>query len=434
MMVLQLFIAALTVTHALASPLSGRPCGNDSTAKQGHRNLLYVTNWGIYGAGYHPDSLPIEDITHVLYAFADITSNGTVVSSDPWADTGKPFGNESTTEPGHNADGLVKQLYLKKMANRNMKVILSIGGYNWSPKFEPVAADKFRRATFVSSAINLMADFGMDGIDIDYEYPNTTEKNQNCVKLLSELRTGLDDFSKGNAGGYHFTLGFPAPAGPQNYKAFDFQEMDKSLDFWSLMAFDFAGAWENVTGHQSNVFRSKRNPQSTKASVERAFEDYIEEGGISPAKINLGMPLYGRAFGNTKGLGKSYSGLPNGALGQAGIYLYKDLPRPGATVHWDSAVKATYSYNNATRELVTFDNIRSAKYKQAYIKKKKLGGAMFWEATGDKAGDESLVRSMAKGMGKHEKSQNLLWYPTSQYDNIRNGMKTKFIVPPSKRS
>lgn len=315
-----------------------------------------------------------------------------------------------------------------------MKVILSIGGYNWSPKFEPVAADKFRRATFVSSAIKLMADFGMDGIDMDYEYPNTTEKNQNCVKLLSELRTGLDDFSKSNAGGYHFTLGFPAPAGPQNYKAFDFQEMDKSLDFWSLMAFDFAGAWENVTGHQSNVFRSKRNPQSTKASVERAFEDYVEEEGISPAKINLGMPLYGRAFSKTKGLGKSYSGLPNGTLGQAGIYLYKDLPRPGATVHWDSAVKATYSYNNATQELVTFDNMRSAKYKQAYIKKKKLGGAMFWEATGDKAGDESLVRSMAKGMGKLEKSQNLLRYPTSQYDNIRNGMKKNFIVPPSKTS
>ncbi|KXH67386.1 chitinase 1 [Colletotrichum salicis] len=420
---LQVLVAALAVAYAIASPLTGRPCGKNSTVKQGHRNLLYVTNWGIYGARYNPDNLPVKDITHVLYAFADIKPNGTVASSDPWADTGKPFGNESTTEPGPNAHGLIKQLYLKKMTNRNMKVILFIGGYNWSPKFGPVAADKYRRATFVSSAIKLMADFGMDGIDIDYEYPNTTEKNQNYVKLLSELRLGLDDFSAKNAGGYHFTLGFPAPAGPQNYKAFDFQAMEKSLDFWSLMAFDFAGAWENVTGHQSNVFRRKRNPQSTKASVERAFEEYVEEGGVSPAKINLGMPLYGRAFSNTKGLGKSYSRLPNGTLGQAGIYLYKDLPRPGATVNWDSVVKATYSYNNVTRELVTFDYMRSAKYKQAYIKRKKLGGAMFWEATGDKAGDESLVRSMAKGMGKLEQSQNLLSYPTSQYDNIRNGMK-----------
>ncbi|OHF00631.1 chitinase 1 [Colletotrichum orchidophilum] len=422
-MMFPVLVAAFAVSQALASPLAERPCGN-STSKQSHRNLLYVTNYGIYGAGYNPDSLPVRDITHVLYAFADIEPNGTVISSDPWADTGKPFGNESTTEPGNNAYGLVKQLYLKKMTNRNLKVVLSIGGYNWSPKFEPVAADETRRATFVSSAIKLMSDFGMDGLDLDYEFPNTTDKNENCIKLLSELRAGLDSYSAKYADGYHFTLGFPAPAGPQNYKAFDFKAMDKSLDFWSLMAFDFAGGWENTTGHQSNVFPSTRNPQSTKASVERAFADYVDGGGISPAKINLGVPLYGRAFSNTKGLGKTYGGLPNGTLGQAGIYLYKDLPRPGATVHWDGTAKATYSYDNATRELVTFDDLKSVKYKQAYIKKKNLGGAMFWDAAGDKAGNESLVHRMAKGMGKLEKSQNLLSYPTSQYDNIRNGMKS----------
>lgn len=52
---------------------------NGSTPMNGqHRNVLYVTNWSIYGAGYNPDNIPIDKITHVLYAFADILPNGTV--------------------------------------------------------------------------------------------------------------------------------------------------------------------------------------------------------------------------------------------------------------------------------------------------------------------------------------------------------------------
>ncbi|OHW89580.1 chitinase 1 [Colletotrichum incanum] len=422
MMLLTLVAVVVAIMRVLAAPLSERPCGN-STTKRSHRNLLYVTNWGIYGAGYSPDNIQSKDISHVLYAFADIRPNGTVVSSDPWADTGKPFGNDIIQEPGRNAYGLVKQLYLKKMANRNMKVILYIGGSNWSPKFAPVASNDARRANFVSSAIKLVTDWGMDGVDLNWEYPNTNETNTNCVKMLTDLRKGLDDYSAMHANGYHFTLSFPAPAEPQNYRPFNFKAMDKPLDFWSLMAFDFAGSWENTTGHQANVYRSRSKPLSTKASIERAVEDCIN-GGVAPWKINLGMPLYGRAFSNTHGLGKPYHGQPNGSLDQPGIWLYKDLPRPGANVYWDNAAKATYSYNNFTRQLVSFDDMKNAKYKQGYIKKKGLGGAMFWEATGDKSGRQSLVHSMATSMGRLEKSKNLLSYPISQYDNIRDGMKS----------
>ncbi|CRK39895.1 hypothetical protein BN1708_020660, partial [Verticillium longisporum] len=61
-----------------------------------------------------------------------------------------------------------------------------------------------------------------------------------CVILLQELRQALDEYSAKHANGYHFLLTFAAPAGPQNYGAFDFAAMDKSLDYWSLMAYDFA--------------------------------------------------------------------------------------------------------------------------------------------------------------------------------------------------
>lgn len=356
------------------------------------------------------------------------------VSSDEYADTQKIFANSSASPGGggggvggtKNAHGMVEQLYRLKQENRHLKVLLSVGGYTWSPKFAPVAADATKRATFVSTAVKLMGDWGMDGLDIDWEYPDTAAANADSVKLLSELRKGLDDYAAENtppgSGGYRFTLSFPAPAGPANYQAFDFRAMDASLDFWSVMAFDFAGSWDNTTGHQANVFPDPSQPLATKASIDRAVADYVA-AGVSPAKINIGLPLYGRSFDKTAGLGMPYTPSTAGSLDvQAAIWLYRDLPRPGATVLYDDVAKASYTFDNSTGQLITYDDDKSGQYKSQYIKEKGLRGVMFWEASQDRNDTGSLVRSMAGWLGKLQCSQNLLSYPGSQYDNIRNNM------------
>ncbi|KAM0282486.1 hypothetical protein ACHAQH_003000 [Verticillium albo-atrum] len=415
-------LAALAATPALAVPaVADRSLtGYGKWPSQGLRNLLYVTNWGIYGANYQPDQIPADKITHINYAFADIQPDGTVISSDAWADTQIAFAGDNTTEPGTNAYGMIKQIYKKKQANRGLKVLLSIGGWTYSPKFAPVAADETKRARFVSSAVKLIADWGMDGIDVDWEYPNTPEMNKHCVLLFRELRHALDAYSSKHANGYHFLLTFAAPAGPDNYEAFDMPAMDKQLDYWSLMGYDFAGSWDNTTGHGSNIFTNPANPLATKYSLNQAIRDYFK-GGVAPSRFNLGIPLYGRGFNNTQGLGKPYSGIPVGSLGEVGTWVYKDLPRPGAKVYFDPVAQATYSYDEKTKQLVTFDDLNSVSHKVDYLKSLGLGGAMFWEAAGDKTGDQSIVSFVAKSLGL-ETSQNLLSYPVSQYDNIRNNL------------
>ncbi|KAM7195085.1 ThEn42 [Naviculisporaceae sp. PSN 640] len=385
-----------------------------------YRNALYFTNWGIYGANYQPQQLPASQISHVLYAFADIAYDGEVKASDPYADYQKHYPTDSWNDVGNNAYGCVKQLYILKKQNRNMKVLLSIGGWTYSPKFAPIAATEAGRQRFASSAVKLVQDWGFDGLDIDWEYPTNPSEARDFVLLLQACRRALDAYAAKNAPGYHFLITVAAAAGPQHYGNMDLKGMDPYIDAWHLMAYDYAGSWDTTSGHQSNIFVNSQNPSSTKFNTEQAVRDYVKKG-IAANKIVLGLPLYGRGFEATAGIGQSYTGIGAGSI-QAGVWLYKDLPRPGATEVYDSVAMASYSYDKATRELISYDTVGSALTKAQYLVKKGLGGAVFWEASGDKKGEASLVGTLARQMGRLDSTKNLLSYPVSVFDNIRAGM------------
>ncbi|KAK4132417.1 glycoside hydrolase family 18 protein [Trichocladium antarcticum] len=388
-----------------------------------YRNALYFTNWGIYGANFQPTQLPVDNVTHVIYAFADIAPDGEVRSSDSYADLEKHYPADSWNDPGSNAYGCVKQLYLLKKKNRQMKTLLSIGGWTYSPKFAPVAATEAGRQRFCSSAITLLKDWGFDGLDIDWEYPANAAEAQHYVLLLQTCRTALDAYAAESAPGYRFLLTIAAPAGPHNYDTLDIAAMDPLLDAWHLMAYDYAGGWDATTGHASNLFPDPASPGgSTKFSTDRAVADYAARG-VAPHRLVLGMPLYGRAFENTvPGPGQPYAGVGPGSV-EPGVYLYRDLPRAGAAVvYYDAVAKASYSFDAASGEMVSYDTLDSARVKTAYLLEKGLGGAVFWEASGDKAGADSLVAAVAGGLRTLDATRNWLGFPASRYDNIREGM------------
>ncbi|PNY25488.1 Chitinase 1 [Tolypocladium capitatum] len=301
-----------------------------------------------------------------------------------------------------------------------MKVILSIGGWTWSTNFAAVASSAATRSTFAKSAVTLMKDWGFDGIDIDWEYPADDTQAGNMVLLLQAVRQELDSYAARSAGGYHFQLSIAAPAGPTNFNKLHMRDLGQVVDHVNLMAYDFAGSWSSSSGHDANLFPNPSNPNSTPFNTDDAIRAYTA-GGVPANKITLGMPLYGRAFESTDGIGKLYSGIGGGSW-ENGIWDYKVLPKAGATVSYDNVAQGYYSYDAGTKELISFDTPDMVRAKVSYLKGKGMGGSMFWEASGDRKDGGSLISASQQALGSLDSTQNCLTYPDSQYDNIKKNM------------
>ncbi|KAM4065703.1 glycosyl hydrolases family 18 domain-containing protein [Hirsutella rhossiliensis] len=373
----------------------------DRGSETGYRSVAYFVNWAIYARKHRPQDLPVENLTHILYAFANVRSDtGEVHLTDTWADTDIHWEGDSWNDNGTNLYGCLKQLNLLKKRNRNLK----------------------GRDTFAKSSLELLKNLGFDGIDIDWEYPQDPAEADHLVQLLATVRSELDAYAYKLGNCRRFELTVACPAGAQNYQKMNISAMDKLLDFWNLMAYDYAGSWDSLSGHQANLFPSCDNPPCTPFSSAAAVDYYVSQG-VVPSKIVLGMPLYGRAFENTDGPGKPYQGVGDGTW-ERGVYDYKKLPLEGADVCYDGNIGAAFCYDQRQRRFVSYDTPQLTTAKADFVKQRGLGGAMWWESSADKAGSESLIGTAVASLGGSQmllRQENHIEYPDTKYDNLRNG-------------
>ncbi|GAA5906088.1 hypothetical protein JCM6882_003555 [Rhodosporidiobolus microsporus] len=415
-----------------ALPTFGKPIETTTSSMSnvprpnGKVNVGYFTNWGIYGRAYKPEHIPAEDLTHILYSFAEVKEDGEVKLTDAWSDEQIHYANDSWNDSGSNLYGNLKQLYLLKKRNRHLKVLLSIGGWTYSEngRFARPVSTPAGMAKFIETSVKLVEDYALDGLDIDWEYPKDDKEAQDYVELLRLLREGLNalQVKLGVSGPHGFELTIAAPCGPDNVAKLRIREMDQYLSFWNLMAYDYSGSWDQIAQHQANIFGSSPSALSTDRAI-RMFTDPAK-GNVSPNKLVLGIPLYGRSFLNTDGPGAPFSGVGPGSW-EAGSYDYKALPLPGSQTSFDPHLVASWSYNPSTREFISFDTPEAAAAKAEFLCVNGLGGAMYWELSGDKkAGEGGIVRLVKERMERDglDRRENWLQYPTSKWENLAKGI------------
>lgn len=381
-----------------------------------HKRVVgYFTEWGIYGRNYTVADLPVDKLTTINYAFANISDQGEVAVYDSWAAVEKPFGSDTWNTP---LRGNYHQLQLLKQAHPNLEILISIGGWTLSGKFSDVALTDASRAKFAASCVQFCNQYGFDGVDLDWEYPvsgglpsNTyrPEDSHNYSLLTQEIRR---QFNAADAlDGKHRLITIAAPAGYDKIAKFEMAAMSKSLDWMNIMSYDYHGSWENTTNHQAALYGNPNDPSPLRTSYTIASTvDTLLQAGVPADKLVLGAPIYGRSW---RGVGPANNGLFQQASGagsgtwENGSVDYSDLLNKTKTqpsvysVFWDEVAQVPYVYASSVEGgwFSTFENTRSLETKIDYLLSKGLGGMMFWEVSGDvrdATSPDSLIGTAAR--------------------------------------
>jgi chitinase len=230
-----------------------------------------------------PATIAADKLTHINYAFANI-KDGRVVEG---------FAND---------DANYRVLTSLRQRNPNLKILVSVGGWTWSKDFSDAVLTKESRAKFVESAVDFVRRHDLDGFDVDWEYPglpgdgnvNRPQDKQNFSTAMAELRTALD--KEGAARGRHLLLTFAAGASSNFLEHTEMDVVQASVDYVNLMTYDFREAeWEPQAGHHSNLYTHPDDPHHM--SADRAVREFLA-AGVPARKLVLGVPFYGRAWGD----------------------------------------------------------------------------------------------------------------------------------------
>lgn len=115
----------------------------------------------------------------------------------------------------------------------------------------------------------------------------------------------------------------------------------------------------------------------------------------------------------THGPGQPFNGTGPGSF-EDGMWDYKFLPLPHASVQEDPHLGASWSFEPSNGRFISYDTPGIAVRKAHYINQRGLGGAMYWELSGDKVGNECIVGAVASQLhGGLLYKENELSYPSS---------------------
>ena len=392
---ISLVVFAATLACAPATPIATAPATGQSM-----RVVGYLASWGVRSKGTRIAQLPARDLTHILYAFGKLGSDGRVTLGDPCMDIGVCESGTAVNEGGNFAE-----LRRLKADNPHLKLVVSLGGWSGSARFSDAALTDSTRRLFAESAIDVFIrqTSGLfDGIDIDWEFPvsggmegnaKRPEDRENFTLMLAELRRQLD--VQGAADRRHYEIAIAASANPRAIANLEIARIVPLLDFISVMTYDYH-AGSRVTGFNSPLYASRGDPTPAFNidSSMRAFR----EAGVPAGKLLVGIPFYGRGYGGVPGVNDGLfqpaSGPPTGWRGGDGDWRTLSQTRlkdPRYAQHWDSAARVPWLYDSTSGTWVTYDNPRSVGEKVRYVREHGLGGVMIWELGGD---DGSLMRAI----------------------------------------
>ncbi|KAM3337059.1 hypothetical protein P3S68_032759 [Capsicum galapagoense] len=295
--------------------------------------------------------------------------------------------------------------------NPSVKTILSIGGGAANKTaYGIMARTNSSRKSFIDSSIRLAREFGFHGLDLGWQYSQSTSDMTNLdvhpqswigylsaaeAKFECPLENTLLFTYILNSAALLFTATVSASPQVDNSLSYPIQSVAYNLDWINLRAYEFYGP--NWSPSQTNSHAQLFDPSNQGMSGSNGISDW-NEAGVPTRKMVLAIPYCGFAWrlvnANIHGVrapadGKANVSFDDGSMTYAQIRDF--IVQNRATAGYNNTIVGDYCYSGST--WISYDDTQSVRDKVNYIKSQGLLGYYAWHIAA--AGNFSVLSEAA---------------------------------------
>ena len=286
---------------------------------------------------------------------------------------------------------LVRKFVAYKAEYPELKVKLQMGGWGKNADgWSQMAGDPEKRKAFVDECVAICAEYGIDGFDVDWEYPTYAAKDgdhvngaspadwENFVTLFKEMREAMPDkilsYAASDSGKY-----------TDNYGVLPY------IDYINVMTYDEG----NPPYHNAPLYRSSIT--GSRCCAEAIDDIFHGQQKIPYQMMNFGLAFYGHGDGYKLKTGNRYpSSVDYSKLDDIffkGTCDGYDVKGVNYRI-WDDVAKVPYLADALGKMYASYEDIESINAKVEYLKSRNMLGAMIWEYRHDN--DEGTLRHAVK--------------------------------------
>ncbi|KAJ1993089.1 hypothetical protein EDC05_002347 [Coemansia umbellata] len=339
--------------------------------------------------GYFPiqrtvSDIPWSSLTHANIAFAFTGDNGEISFE------GNVVNSTLTSE--QNAVNLIAQ-----GQQNGVKMLIAVGGQgNFSTHLAAALSSNTSQATFVSNAMGFIKKYNLDGIDIDWEYPNSTSQAQSLLSALQNTRSALDNtFGKGKKL-LTITLYNHPYLGP-GVPTVDYKPYADAVDYAFTMAYDYFGSWTDYTAPDAPFL----DVPFYAGSFRNTTDSWLDAGWPAD-KLVAGLAFYGHSSVVSVDMAANttnqyvpifnHTTIDGPISAIAGTWTWRDMRDPssgalsdpttagsGWVRAWDNYTMTPWLFRSSDKLYIGYDDEGSLGIKMDYALQKGLAGVMIWE-------------------------------------------------------
>ncbi|XP_040073593.2 chitotriosidase-1-like [Ixodes scapularis] len=293
------------------------------------------------------------------------------------------------------------------------KLMLSVGGGGSdAQQFKKTVRSRDKTRRFIESAVGVLRDARLDGLDLDWEFPSVFDRrqfasflepgranNNDGIAIVNKVSKRYDFprhdgvciqevFKAFRESPYGpFLLSVAVPAQSTLAIAYDIPTMARNVDFVNLMTYDLhIFKWYTpLTGHNSPLFsRSDELGYFATLNMQSSTELWTSMG-MPKSKIMVGIPTYGLSWAL---LNAQSAGVGSVAVGQSkegdGFVSYPkvcEFLRGGGTRHFDDESMVPFATNDRT--WISYDDQESVAIKARWILAENFSGTMTFSLNSD---------------------------------------------------